>query len=826
LDAYLGGQSTPHAAYPELPLSQPLFALLQESLGRDYQLLRELDGAGMSRVFVALDLQLNREVVVKVLPPDLAAGIKTERFKREIQLAARLQHPHIVPVLSAGSHDGLLYYTMPFVHGPSLAARLKEAEPIPLIEAVCILRDVADALTFAHAEGVIHRDVKPQNILLPGHHAVVLDFGVAKALTEAVDDASLTSTGIALGTPMYMAPEQAVADPEVDARADIYSLGVVAYEILAGHPPFRARNPQAVMAAHVTTSPQPLDEAGPNIPPALAAIVMRCLEKNPANRWQSTEELCEALNDVGARFTPTRRLTPHSGDAVVDKTVGTVHIAASPDTRKRIQLRAVVAALAVLLVAGAGAIYGISSRRAADAKPQSLLVLPFANDGGKDVDFFVHGMTQEVITSLVKVDGLYVASPTSSFAFQENKVDPQSAGKRVGVQYVLLGAIRRDGERVRITTQLLSVSSGRYTWSNSYDASLEQVFDVQASISADIAQALTDKLIIRGGQRLANQQPTSIAAYDLYLKGNFVADSDFSAEGLTKAIEFYDRALAIDPGYARAYSGISTAYYNLADDFWEPRRAYPRVRENAIRALKLDPNLADAYASLASYEIAYGWDWESARENAQRAVELNPNNSFARIMLAWYYLILNRENEAVTEAQKARALDPYSYSIGSSAVSLLRAAGRHELAIHEARRLLSVAVGDTSVLRAWMSWDYMLAGKLDSARLQLDSAVKRNPSCCLRTEALFLAHSGKRSQAREKLKAWVARKRAGGVYFRPDWIAEVEAALANPDGSFAALDEALKVRSLGVPLVDHNPELRRYRNDPRFLSLKKNVGLH
>jgi TolB-like protein len=568
-----------------------------------------------------------------------------------------------------------------------------------------------------------------------------------------------------------------------------------------------------------------LTQVNSEVPPQLAAIVMRCLEKDPADRWQSTEELCEALNEIGARFTPNRRFTPVTESLGVSNDVARKHTDALSGLKKKVGMRGIVAALAILLAVSSVAVYTLTPPKAADRRPQSLLVFPFANDGGKDVDFFVHGMTQEVITSLVKVDGLYVASPASSFAFQENKADPRSVGKRLGVQYVLLGAIRRDGNRIRITTQLLSVSNGRYTWSNSYDASLEQVFDVQANISADIAQALTDKLTIRPGQKLANQQPTPIAAYDLYLKGNFVADSDFSVDGLTKAIDFYNKALKIDPGYARAYSGIATAYYNLADDFWEPSRAYPRVRENAIHALKLDPKLADAYASLASYEISYGWNWESARENAERAVQLNPNNSFARMMLAWYYLILNREADAIREAQAARTLDLYSYSTGSSAVSLFRAAGRHDLAIRDSRRMLSVAVGDTSVLRAWMSWDYMLSGELDSAQVQLDSAVKRNQNCCLRTEALLLAHRGKLSMSRRKLKAWEDRKRSAGVYFRPDWIAEVKAALGDADATFGALDEAFKVRSLGVPLIDHNPELRRYRNDPRFLTLKRSVGL-
>ena len=486
----------------------------------------------MSRVFVAREIQLDREVVVKVLPPDMSASIKADRFKREIQLAARLQHPHIVPLLSAGSHDGLLYYTMPYVHGPSLRSRLDEASALPLGEAVAILRDVADALTFAHGEGVVHRDVKPQNILIQAHHAVVLDFGVAKALSEAVTAETLTSTGTALGTPLYMAPEQAMADHNVDGRADIYSLGVVAYETLTRRPPFTATSARALMAAHVTSIPRPLTEASPEIPPDLAAIVMRCLEKDPADRWQSAEELCEAFSDVAARHPTSKRFTPQPLKT----------IAAPRQTTRSWRLASIVGLAALLTLAG---LYYRSTRTSPSARLQSLLVLPFSNDGGQDMGFFVRGMTEEVITSLIKVDGLNVSSATSSFTLADDKADPVTIGKRAAVEYVLLGSIRRSGRQVRMTTQLLNVGSKRYVWSNSYHGDVDDVFDVQANISSDIARRLTDKLILRGGQPLANQRPTAIAAYDLYLKGNFVADSDFSVSGLQRAIDYYNRALAI-----------------------------------------------------------------------------------------------------------------------------------------------------------------------------------------------------------------------------------------------------------------------------------------
>ncbi|MGK2963298.1 MAG: protein kinase domain-containing protein, partial [Gemmatimonadaceae bacterium] len=272
----------------------------QEVLGTAYRIDRELGGAGMSRVFVATEVDLDRQVVVKVLPPDLSAGINTDRFRREIQLAARLQHPHIVPLHAAGAKGGLLYYTMPFIGGENLRALITRKRELPVQEATKILREVADALSYAHSQGVVHRDIKPENILISGNHALVLDFGVSKALSSATSETStdgptLTSLGIALGTPTYMAPEQAAADPNVDARADIYALGVVGYELLAGRPPFSGLNQQQTLSAHITTAPAPVNQHRSQLPPALTAAIMRCLEKHPSDRWQTADDLHDAL---------------------------------------------------------------------------------------------------------------------------------------------------------------------------------------------------------------------------------------------------------------------------------------------------------------------------------------------------------------------------------------------------------------------------------------------------------------------------------------------------------------------------------------------------
>jgi serine/threonine-protein kinase len=280
---------------------------LQAAVGDAYRIEEELGGGGMSRVFLADEERLGRKVVIKVLPPEMSAGVNVERFEREIQLAAKLQHPHIVPLLTAGAQDDLLYYVMPYIKGESLRAKLSREGELPVAEAVHIIREVIDALTHAHAEGVVHRDIKPDNVLLSGKHALVTDFGVAKAVSSSTGESSLTSLGVALGTPAYMAPEQAAADPHVDHRADIYAVGTLAYEMLCGRPPFTGTNPQTILSAHVMQTPDPLTSHRATVPPALNDLVLRCLEKKPADRPQRAEDLLPLLQAIS---TPSGGVTP------------------------------------------------------------------------------------------------------------------------------------------------------------------------------------------------------------------------------------------------------------------------------------------------------------------------------------------------------------------------------------------------------------------------------------------------------------------------------------------------------------------------------------
>ena len=692
---------------------------LQAALGSAYDVESELGGGGMSRVFVATETALGRKVVVKVLPPEMAAGVNVDRFRREIQLAASLQHPHIVPLHTAGSSGDLFYYTMPLVEGESLRAKLAREAELPVTDAVRILRDVVDALANAHAHGVVHRDIKPDNVLISGRHAVVTDFGVAKAISESTGQSSLTSAGLALGTPAYMAPEQAAADPHVDHRADIYAVGALAYEMLTGRPPFVGPSPQMVLAAHVTQSPEQLSARRPACPAALAALVMRCLEKKPADRWQSADELVRQFELMA---TPSGGMAP------------TVAI---PAARRRIPSwggwLAGAGALVVLLT-GAYLLKGRGSAPSVDrvtSETASIAVLPLTNVGGDAKnEYFSDGMTDELATALGKIPGLRVASRTSSYAFKGKNVDVGQIGQALKVGTVLEGTVRRDGNRLRVSVQLTKVSDGLALWSDTYERQATDVFQVQDDVAKSVVAALSPTLGTQvkttEAKSAAARGTENLQAYDLYLRGQFLWHGRRS-DGLKQAAEYFKQAVALDPKFARAYASLALTYALYSDYAgMQPREALPLVQQAAGRALALDNTLAEPHAALATayqYVARYG----AADEEFRRAIRLDPRYPTAHQWYGGHLLLTGRIQEAIDELSKARDLDPLSPIISANLASALAFAGRREEALAAARRAVELAPSVAAMRMNYSgTWDDL--GETDSSLAQLREAMKLEPS--------------------------------------------------------------------------------------------------
>jgi serine/threonine-protein kinase len=515
---------------------------LQSRLGATYSLERELGGGGMSRVFVATEASLGRRVVVKVLPPDLAQGVSVDRFKREIQLAAQLQHPHIVPVLTAGDVDGLPYFTMPFVEGESLRARLARGE-LPVLDAIAILRDVAKALDSAHAKGVVHRDIKPDNVLLSGGSAVVTDFGVAKAIASATSadgqHETLTVRGVALGTPMYMAPEQAAADPRTDHRADIYAFGTMAYEILVGRPPFAGRYPQQLAAAHATEAPMPLTQLRAAVPASLGALVMRCLEKSPADRPQTAREILRELDAVA---------TPVGGSVARD---------ARPWHRRPVLLAGVIGVLVVAAVAVP--ILRALMRPAIDAK--RVVVVPLENltpdsslayVGRAAADYFADAIRE--LDSVQVASSMVLGPDATRRAKDPASVRQVAAEASAGT--VVRGTFYRQGDSLFFRVEAMQASNGNVTLT--IDRVVAPVTDPMIAVRA-ISERLQGGFAVGSDNRgvgLGHAPP--YAAYIEFAQGEPL----FQERRWKEAIRHYQRAVDIDPAFNRALMMLSGSYWN------------------------------------------------------------------------------------------------------------------------------------------------------------------------------------------------------------------------------------------------------------------------
>ena len=710
---------------------------LASALADRYRIERELGGGGMSRVFLAQETALGRQVVIKVVAPELAEGLSAERFSREMKVAARLQQANIVPVLSAGVADGVPYYTMPFVKGESLRARIAGGEPLSVAESVSILRDVARALAYAHSEGIVHRDIKPENVLLSHGTAVVTDFGIAKALTasrtqDGGGSGTLTQAGGAIGTPAYMAPEQATGEP-VDHRADLYAWGVLAYELLSGAHPFRQHvGAQRLIAAHITLSPT----AVTGVPIPLGVLVMRCMEKSPSARPASAAELLTVLDNVS---TPSA-----SGQPVV-----------APPAR-RVPVAALVAAAVLLLGLGA-AWLALRPRGAGAPVPSaepSLAVLPLGNlSGDKADDYFGIGLAEEITRAVAK-NGVRVIGRTSAAALQARGLDERAVAKELGVSSLLTGTVQRAGGQVRINVSLLDAADGSVRWTEKYDRPLANVFAVQDEIARTVATTLLGTLG-RSPAPAARAETADPEAHAFFLQG-LVLFNRRGARNLQQAIALFQRAAARDPKYARAPAGLAMALAVLpayVQDSTTP--LVTSAIAEAERAIAMDSTIPESYAALgygysllgelsraeASFRHAlaldstvattWGWygllanrlgDYPAAHARMARARALEPASLIARLWEAQVFDQEHRFAEADSVASATMALDSTFMLAWSWRASSLLALGKSAPAVALLERQVALlSAGRPEEAHGMLAYAYALAGQAREARAMLDT---------------------------------------------------------------------------------------------------------
>ncbi len=783
---------------------------LEAALESRFAIERELGGGGMARVFLALERQLGRHVVLKVLSPELASSVSAERFEREIRTAAQLQDPRIVPLLGAGDAGGLPFYTMPFVEGESLRARLDRGA-VPLDEAVAILRDIALALEYAHAHGFVHRDIKPENVLLSRRTAMVTDFGIARAVAAGQADGrtggretALTEIGMSIGTPAYMAPEQATGDA-VDHRADIYAWGVVAYELLAGAHPFAGRpTARAMVAAHITDPPPPLAERSPAVPRPIANVVERALAKSPADRPRDAAELLRAMDDTGA-------------------TAAIPRVARSRRLPVAIALVALVAAGALLARRAA---MPRTAPGGAEAGSRSLAVIPFVNRSGDTTDaYLAQGIADELTTALAKVPGLRVAGRSSAFRYQGGAVPIAQVARELGVGSVLEGTVRRSGERLRVSAQLTNGADGIVLWADRYDRQVKDVFDVQDEIADAIARAMSGALDRRARVAEAPRGTADLGAYDLFLKGRFFWAKRGKA-GLHEAIRYFGDAVRRDSTFARGYAGLAMAYVVLPvfDPDVSADSALPLAELSAARALTLDSTLADAHLALA-YVRKSRWRWAEAERHFRSALALAPEDAAVRHWYGVHLYAVGRADESAKELARAAELDPFSTALAADRAIALYASRRFD----EARRVIQQA-WELDTTKNDMPF---IAGLVQLALGQPDSALRsfleahRLGSGIDQRPYMVAAYSrlGRRREA-DSVYAELQRADFAGRALPYD-LAVAAAAMGDRARALAALERAVEQRHMFVTEVSLpcDPLFDSLSPDPRFGELLRGAGM-
>jgi serine/threonine-protein kinase len=854
-----------------------VFEALSNALADRYRLERELGAGGMATVYLAEDLKHQRQVAIKVLRPELAESLGAERFLREVPIAAKLNHPHILTLIDSGEAAGFLYYVMPYVEGESLRKRIDREGELPLNEALRILQQVVDALAYAHSHELVHRDMKPDNVMLSGRHALVTDFGIAKAVSAATSESGqLTSAGMALGTPAYMAPEQAAGDPNVDHRADIYAVGVLAYELLAGRPPFEAATAQQVVAAQVAEKPVPVTRHRPTVPAAAANVVMRCLEKRPADRWQSAEELLQALEQLA---TPAHAVPPPSrvaalfsiaAAAVLLMAFGLVRLLGLPDW---LFVGAVVLlglGFPILLLAGhqerqraatgpasgagltrwltwrnaigggvlAFALWGvvatgwlISGRGGEAARAEvattdrrSIAVLPFASARTDDEsESFTSGVHDDLLTQLSKIGSLKVISRTSVMQYQGTQKTIRQIGEELGVATVLEGRIQRAGDRVRVSAQLIDAKTDEHLWAETYDQALSaaNIFAIQSDLAQKIAGALKATLAPRVAAQIEKKPTESLAAYDLYVRGRYLFNNKSTArDALEGAGRLFRQAIEVDSGYAQAYAGLADVYLNLLrNGYLQEAEVLPVVRQAVERALELDPLMAEAHASLG-WLLTQELRFEEAEQEFRRALELNPGDASAHDRLGNLLGALDRHDEGIQERRSAVELDPLSVRYRFGLLSALFFAREYETAIEESEKLIQLEPDHPDAFY-YLGIANGMSGRHEEAIAAARKAMELNPEDPFFPAGLGWAYalSGQREKALEAIAA--AEKL--GVPIKE--VALVYAALGDLDRAFEYLDRAYEEEPGSLAGINADPSADPLRSDPRFGKLLEKIGL-
>jgi serine/threonine protein kinase/Tfp pilus assembly protein PilF len=746
-------------ASPGKRSGRELESRLASGLEGRYRFERELGRGGMAIVFLVEDLKHHRQLALKVLQPGLAFSLGAARFLQEIAFAAQLAHPHILPLHDSGAVDDLLFYVMPFVEGESLRDRLRRERRLPLMDALRIAREVADAVSYAHSRNVVHRDIKPENILLLAGHAVVADFGIAAALTAA-GGSELTETGVILGTPAYMSPEQATTEAPVDGRADVYALGCVLFEMLTGQPPVDGPTAEAILLRKRTHAPPSARAVQPLVPESIDRTLVRALAASPADRFATAQQFAAALS---ARIEEERVATD------------------------------------------AGAI-------------RRLAVLPLANLTGEEGEaYFVEGMHNALVAELSQIRSLSVISRQSVLRYRGTEKSMSEIAAELSVDAVVEGAVLEAGERVRLTAALHQAGPvERRLWSRRYDRPQEDVLALQTEVARAIAEQIHAGIPTAGRSNVRRARVAGPHAYRLYLRGNFHLEQGSEA-AFRQAIEFYQQTLALEPTYAPAHAAMATAYIELGS--WMASLPPSAVREQAttaaLQAVEHDPDLAEAHIALARIKHLFDWDWAGADEEFRAGIALNPTATFALVIYANYLMSVSRFEEAAAVCERTVARDPHSPTAFEHLGWAYESLGRDAEALAQYRKAEAITKDYYHILLA----EYLIKhGRHDEAARLAEHFERLLGPDGSPTWLSLLSHlygRARRTQDARRILTQI-EARAKVRYTPPHALASAYLGLGEHDRALDLLDQAFEVRDVTLVWLRIRWILDPLRGHPRF----------